>query len=62
MNKSLVLYGSKNKLTLAHKRVSNSKQPAYYVRVETVVGNVYDALREAQPMDDETVIISIPLD
>jgi hypothetical protein len=30
--------------------------------VETVVGNVYDALREAQPMDEETVIISIPLD
>jgi hypothetical protein len=62
MNKSLILYGAKNKLTLAHKRVSNAKQPAYYVRAETVALNIHDALREAQPMDEETVIISIPLD
>jgi hypothetical protein len=62
MSKCLVLYGTKNKLTPSHKRISNSKQPPYYVRVETVLVNVATALRRAKAMNGEIVLNAVSID
>jgi hypothetical protein len=60
--KSLILYGSKAKLTTAHRRVNNNRQSPYYVRAETVRLSFETALKYARPMDEETVLHTVPID
>jgi hypothetical protein len=61
MSKTLILYGSKHKLTAAHKRISNSKQPAYFVRAETVNASFARALRQAKPLNQENLLGAVPI-
>lgn len=59
--KSLILYGSPQKLTGAHKLASHSNQPEYYVRVDTFNGDYQEAIENADPMEGETVLNSVPI-
>jgi len=61
--RSLILYGSKVKLTNSHKLVTGWRnQPDYYVRVDTFNGDYPEALDKAKPMEGETVLNTVPLE
>lgn len=69
--KSAIFYGSKTKLTNAHKPVHTvgnpnppngaKGQPEYFVRMQTVYGDDSTALIQARPMPGETVLNSVEL-
>lgn len=62
--KSAILYGSRVKLTGAHKPVftpRNGKRAEYYVRVKVVDLDINEALLKARPMVGETVLNTVPL-
>lgn len=65
--KSAILYGSPLKLTKAHKPVHNhgdiggNRQPEYFVRMDTVEGDVALAFDKAKPMTGETVLNTVPI-
>lgn len=56
MKKSVILYGSFEKLSNAHKLVAGNKQVKYFVRMDTFHGDQLEALNGAKPMDGETLL------
>jgi len=65
--KSLILYGSRKKLTNAHKPVTVTRegqeigrQPEYYVRADLFNGDIDEALDKAKPMEGELVLNTCP--
>lgn len=57
--KSAIFYGSTIKLTNAHKAVHGSKQPHYFVRMDTIDGGCEHALSKATPRKDEIVLNTV---
>ncbi len=61
--KTAILYGSRVKLTSAHRRVnSRGSHPDYFVRMRVVNMDLVDALYKAKPMIGEVVLNSVELD
>ena len=68
--KSLIIYGSRVKLTNAHKLVTSrmkpptgEAQPEYFVRVKVVNTDFETALyKHARPMSGETVLNTVPIE
>lgn len=66
--KSLILYGSRVKLTNAHKLVTTqvnspleTNQPKYYVRAKVFNGDADTALLRSKPAVGETVLNTIEI-
>lgn len=69
--KTAILYGSRVKLTNAHKPVHTvgnpnpprgaEKQPAYFVRMKVTPWDLDEALLKAKPMVGETVLNTVEL-
>lgn len=60
--KSIILYGSHIKLTIAHRLVTGFfGQPNYFVRAALFNGDICKALDNARPMPDETVLNTVPV-
>ena len=60
--KSLIIYGSKVRLSNAHKLVTVWKQPPYYVRVDSSPLSFGEALNKCKPQAGEVVLNTIPLE
>jgi hypothetical protein len=59
--KSFIIYGSPFKLSKAHKKVTGNQQPDYFVRVDTVSGDLTEAFNKARPFVKESVLNTIPV-
>jgi hypothetical protein len=65
--KSLIFYGSHEKLTRQHIQVSGRgtaggyKQATYFIRVDTMDGDCVEALDNAKPMEGETVLNTVTI-
>lgn len=59
---SLILYGSKKKLSRNHWPVTDHHQPKYYVRTKIFHGDCDEALIKAKPHQGESVLNTVPLD
>lgn len=61
--RTATLYGSRVKLTNAHKRVNhNGKQPPYFVRMTVRRMSLYEALEKAKPMLGEVVLNTVAIE
>jgi len=63
--KSLIFYGSRVKLTNAHKPVHHhgaDKQPEYFVRIKVYRGDCCKALDQAKPAVGEIVLNTVEIE
>jgi len=59
--KTYVLFGSRERLTNAHVKVTRPNiQNAYFVRTVVVNGNMMDAMTAIKPMDGEVLLNAVP--
>jgi len=57
--KTLILYGSKEKLANSHKKVTGKHQPEYFVRADLSHEDISGALDHAKPMRGEVVLNTV---
>jgi hypothetical protein len=59
--KTLTFFGCDRKLTKSHKLVTQRGQPPYYVRTKLSSRSDVDALSNAKPLPQETVLNTVTM-